>query len=293
MRTPAEPRREIVTPEGVSLRFILAGPFERLAAFLIDAVIIVTAAVMIALALAFGLAFVAVNAFAILLMLAWFFLRNFYFTWFECRWQGATPAKRLLGLRVIDRAGGSLSADAVFARNLMREVEVFLPLVVFLVPDAVWPSAPGWARPLAAVWLGILALLPLFNKDHLRPGDIVGGTLVVRAPRVVLLEDLTEAVAAAPSGPRFSFTQEQLDLYGIYELQVLEDLLRRNTPLATLSEVARRIQKKIGWLAAPNEDAERFLRAFYAAQRARLEQRMLLGERRERKRAGSASTRRP
>ena len=284
--TLPEERRDIVTPEGVPLRFVLAGPLERAAAFLVDAVIIVVAAAAIGLALAFGLSLLAPNAFVLLFLLASFFLRSFYFTWFECRGQGATPAKRLLGLRVIDRAGAPLSADAVFARNLMRELEVFVPLAVFLAPEAVWPNAPAWSRPVAAAWLGVLAFLPFFNRDHLRVGDIVGGTLVVRAPRVLLLEDLSDTASASSGRPRFSFTQEQLDLYGIFELQVLEDLLRRTIPLGTVLEVARRIQAKIGWEGTA-EDPEAFLRAFYTAQRARLEQRMLLGERRERKRSGS------
>jgi uncharacterized RDD family membrane protein YckC len=276
-------RRDIVTPEGVILGFTLARLGDRAAAFLVDGVIIIAAALVVAFTLAFATMMIGVSAFAVLLLLALFFLRNFYFTWFECRWQGATPAKRLLGLRVIDRAGGPLSADAVFARNLMREVEVFVPFVVLLAPEAVWPNAPGWARPLAAVWVGLLAALPLFNRDHLRAGDLVGGTMVVRAPQVMLLDDLSGLSTSAARG--LSFSNEQLDMYGIYELQVLEDLLRRPSRMVTLDEVARKIQIKIGW-EGERPGAEIFLRAFYTAQRARLEQRLLLGERRERKRAG-------
>jgi uncharacterized RDD family membrane protein YckC len=294
-----ELKRDVVTPEGVLLGFTLARPGDRAAAFLLDALIIIGVGVALVLAVAFFGLLAGASAFLILLILSTFFLRSFYFTWFECRWQGATPAKRLLGLRVIDRSGGPLTADAVFARNLMREIEVFIPLAVFLAPEAVWPGVPAWVRLLAGVWLGLLALLPFFNRDHLRVGDIVGGTMVVRAPRVVLLEDLSSEApvrraGAEPAAPAFRFTNEQLDLYGIYELQVLEDLLRRPTPAATLDEVARKIQAKIGWSAAPGEDLGAFLRAFYTAQRARLEQRLLLGDRRERKRSGRiGSTRKP
>jgi hypothetical protein len=79
---------------------------------------------------------------------------------------------------------------------------------------------------------------------------------------------------------------EQLDLYGIHELQVLEGLLRSGHPRPGVMEaVADKVQKKIGWaVPARRPDAEEFLRAFYTAQRGRLEQRMLLGDRRERKR---------
>jgi uncharacterized RDD family membrane protein YckC len=283
----SDQRRTITTPEGVPLEFTLADVGHRAAAFLVDGLIIVLVGVGLAFLFVF-LGAVGGEAFTVLLLLSLFVLRNFYFTWFELRWHGATPAKRLLGLRVIARHGGPLSADAVFVRNLMRELEVFVPLVAILAPEAVLPGSWALTRFVSAVWLGVVVLLPFFNKDHLRAGDLVGGTVVVAAPRTVLLEDLS---SEKPSRAAFSFTKEQLDLYGIYELNVLEDLLRRPTPHETHNEVARRIQAKIGWTPGPEESSETFLREFYTAQRARLEQRMLLGERRERKRSGRLNRR--
>ena len=76
-------------------------------------------------------------------LLAFFLLRNFYFSWFECRWHGATPGKRLLGLRVIDAHGGTLTPEAVLARNLMREVELFLPLVALWRRRRCCPACPA------------------------------------------------------------------------------------------------------------------------------------------------------
>jgi hypothetical protein len=92
-----------------------------------------------------------------------------------------------------------------------------------------------------------------------------------------------------------AFTAEQLDLYGITQLQLLEKVLResqRNRD--AMAPLAERIQRKIGWVAAPGAavEAEEFLRAFYTAQRARLEHRLLLGERRQDKRSGRL-TRKP
>ena len=55
-------------------------------------------------------------------------LRNGWFTLFEMGGRGATPGKRLLGLRVVARDGARLTGGAVIARNAMREIEVFLPL---------------------------------------------------------------------------------------------------------------------------------------------------------------------
>ena len=193
-------RRDIVTPEGVALPVDLADRGERAGAVLIDLIIIVVALVILWLALwaalsggrftensGWGLAFALVASFA---------LRSFYFTLFELRWQGRTPGKRLLRLRVIDRRGGRLRSDAVFARNLMREVELFLPISLMIA------GAPGggWGTLLALVWVFVFVLLPFFNKDRMRAGDIVGGTWVIAAPKSVLLPD----VAAEPA-PAYRF----------------------------------------------------------------------------------------
>jgi hypothetical protein len=83
------------------------------------------------------------------------------------------------------------------------------------------------------------------------------------------------------------FTKAQLDVYGIRELYVLEDLLRHKGryDLVALKAVADRVRNKIGWRGVVDSpvDAEQFLRDFYHAQRARLETKMLLGYRQEHK----------
>jgi uncharacterized RDD family membrane protein YckC len=216
-------------------------------------------------------------------MLAFFLLRNFYFTLFELRWRGATPGKRRHGIRVMDAHGGVLSSEAVIVRNLTREIEVFVPLAVLLQPEAVGLEG-GWTYVVSGTWLAIFALFPLFNRDRLRIGDIVGGTLVVRSPKAPLLPSLD---ASRRAGSDLTFTPRQLGLYGVYELQVLEDVLRRSySDRDALEAVARKIQHKIGWEAPGDVTAKRFLRAFYEAQRAHLEKQLLLGRARERKLEG-------
>jgi uncharacterized RDD family membrane protein YckC len=294
MIASGEPTREVVTPEGVPLRFSLASAGERVGAFLVDVTLLVAAAIGVVLLAV--LATVAARGIgAAIGLVAFFFLRSFYFTWFECRAAGATPGKRLLGLRVVDAHGGMLAPEAVFARNFMREIELFAPLAFALAPDELLPDRSTAARLAAGAWLALLALLPLFNRDRLRAGDLVAGTLVVRSPRAVLLDDLSAAPTRGRTGPAAcTFSPAELDLYGIHELQVLESLLRqRGARPEALEAVARKIQRKIGWSGAPEAlDARAFLHAFYTAQRARLEERMLLGDRRESKRP-RAPTRRP
>jgi hypothetical protein len=120
---------------------------------------------------------------------------------------------------------------------------------------------------------------------------------VIAAPKAMLLADVAAGAMRRPGGaksggaaldPDFPFTRSQLEIYGIYELQTLEEVLRHKGPQSeeTQREIARRIQQKIGWTGDANVDAERFLKAFYAALRAHLEARMLFGERRENKYAG-------
>lgn len=280
--------REVVTPEGVPLRFTLADAGERAGAFLIDLTILM--ATSIALLIATVIMVGAAGGIGLAVgLVAFFVLRTFYFTFFESRSKGATPGKRALRLRVVDAHGGPLTAEAVFARNLMREIEFFVPLVALLAPASLGDSLPGWARLVSLGWLMVFALLPLFNRDRLRPGDLVGGTLVVRAPRALLLEDLSGA-RASPRGavaPQYTFTRDQLDIYGIYELQVLEELLRSQGPVRwhSLRAVSEKVQAKLRWRPpVPDHDAERFLHDFYVAQRRRLEQKLMLGHRQERKR---------
>ncbi|MDJ0949860.1 MAG: RDD family protein [Alphaproteobacteria bacterium] len=280
-------RREIVTPEGVAIPVRLADRGTRAAAVLIDLSFIGLGIVSIALLFYFLFVRVLspgwVQSFVLLVSFA---IRSFYFIFFELRWQGATPGKRFLGLRVIDRAGGRLRPDAVFARNLMREIELFMPISLLAAAERVGPEA--YVIVLSLIWIGILTLLPFFNRDRLRAGDIIAGTWVVEAPKAMLLQDIAGAGASPSvkqaSEPRYRFTQEQLAVYGIYELQTLEEVLRQHGPTAaeTQQEVAKRIQRKIGWGGdRPAHEARRFLEDFYTALRAHLEARMLLGQRRE------------
>lgn len=289
------------TPEGLSLPFVVAPAGDRAAAFLFDMLVIVLATVLVWVLAGFSFAAGIGNLGLSFALLAGFLLWNFYFIWFEVHRGGLTFGKKKTGLRVIARDGGPLTAEAVFARNLMRNLELYLPLSVLLAPEALLPEAPGWGRFLATAWLLVFALMPLFNRDRLRCGDLVAGTLVVKAPAAVLLSDLAARPEAARPEPRrtseppplpreeFPFTREQLDIYGIHELQVLEDLLRRQDqgtldPLI-LEDVCEKIKTKIGWPRERwNVPVRPFLDAFYRAQRGALEQRMLFGQRRERKR---------
>jgi uncharacterized RDD family membrane protein YckC len=288
MTAPAPPRvadrvREVVTPEGVPIRFTVALAGDRIGAFMLDWLLIVlaTAAIAVPLVTLAVKGWFDADVVLAALLLAVFLLRTFYFTFFELSWQGQTPGKRRVRIRAVDARGGPLRAEAIIARNLTREVEIFLPLAALGSAEAFFPGAPAAARLVALGWLLLFGFLPLFNKDRLRVGDLIAGTLVVRQPEAVLLEDLSARAPAAVDGPRF--TPDQLDVYGIYELQTLEQVLRtrRAGRAAVLGAVAAKVRTKIAWTGT--EPDEPFLEAFYAALRGRLEQRLLFGKRRETK----------
>jgi uncharacterized RDD family membrane protein YckC len=270
--------RSLVTPEGVDLRLRLGDAGERASALMIDLAIMLGA--LIAFSLLTLLAFWGSKGkggevLATIWMLVFFVLRNLYFVLFELTPGAATPGKRAMGLRVAARNGGRLTADAIFARNAMREIELYLPMGFLIVNNS---QIDAWVNLAGMIWCGVFLLFPLFNRDRLRVGDLVAGTWVVKAPARKLVPDLVQASRHAAG--RFNFTQAQLDAYGVKELHVLEDVLRR-FEMKTVALVAARIRLKIGWKSAPDESDGDFLSAYYAALRGRLESRLLLGKRRK------------
>ncbi len=174
---------------------------------------------------------------------------------------------------------------ALAARNLIREAEVFLPLSLLFSLDA----DAGAARQLSFVcWAALGCALPLLNRDHLRPGDIIAGTQVIAMPKRELSPDLSLRTPGA-GRKSHAFTHEQLSKYGAYELHVLEELLRRpdsGDTRALLAEVCAAIRRKIDWPdPVPGDRTVEFLNDFYTAERAELERGKLFGRLREDKNA--------
>lgn len=277
----AKRNRMLVTPEGATLNLRISSFGERFGAFILDIglqfilmfVIIWTIATVAGAFDAAGWQIAGAVAQVLI-----FFVRNFYFIFFEIGRKAATPGKRALGLRVADRQGGRLTANAVIARNFLRELEFFLPLTIlfsFAIDDV-----DAWINLLLLLWCAIFVLFPLFNKDKLRIGDLVAGTMVIHAPKVRLLKDITSVTPVDQTSSMIKFSPEQLDAYGIHELHVLEDVLRQSTD-EIKENVANRISKKIGHTPQAGETALVFLEAYYAGLRRHLEQRMLFGERKE------------
>jgi uncharacterized RDD family membrane protein YckC len=150
------------TPENIGLSFALAGPGSRAAAYFIDLLIMSAAVQMLINLLAFGLIMLSralgvsnelwISAIATLVAFA---LYNGYFILLEWLWNGQTPGKRLLHIRVIKQGGYALRFFDTLLRNLLRAID-FLPLFY---------------------GVGLTSLL--LTRDSQRLGDLVAGTLVV------------------------------------------------------------------------------------------------------------------
>lgn len=285
MAEPTKPQakqRDIITPEGVRLTVTIADYSTRMAAALIDALFVVGAIIVVALLAIFAdmrssVVWSYVGFFA-------FLARVLYFPWFELILNGRTPGKRSVGIRVIGRNGAPLTAAAVLARNLAREVEMWLPLTFALLSG----DGDPLVTLLTLAWVLCFAAIPLFSVERMRAGDVLAGTWVVVDPKPSLVRDLLDDSPAPAKAPPIAvppiaaspvtttenegatpmplevappvpvelapepelavvFTPTQLDAYGEAELNTLADLLYADGPGLDekFQAVAEAIAKKI------------------------------------------------
>lgn len=274
--TPKSRTRRFVTPEGVDLGVEIASAGARLAALIIDLIIMVLIIILAIFLVGYFTSESGSSTMgAIFGLLGFFLLRNGYFLFFELGKRAATPGKRLLGIRVVASNGERLTADAVVARNLVREMEIFLP-ITFLAYDESTGAAGGLAAVVGLLWSLCLSLFLLFNRDRMRVGDLIAGTWVVDARR----RKFAGEVAATHGSANLPFTREELSAYGIFELQELERIVREGDP-KVMQTVADTIRIKIG--RPYGEDDATFLNGYYRALKAHLERDLLFGKRRENK----------
>jgi len=150
-------RFRVTTPEGVEFSFRLASPVLRLAALLIDWMVVMAAWSLITVILAL-LQAISSDAGRGLMVVLFFVLSRGYDIYGEWAWRGQTLGKRVLRLRVVDATGLRLGFSQCVMRNLLRFVD---------------------ALPFAYAVGGVTALL---NSRGQRLGDLVAGTLVVHEP---------------------------------------------------------------------------------------------------------------
>ncbi|MDJ0979270.1 MAG: RDD family protein [Erythrobacter sp.] len=291
--------RAIVTPEGIAIPTVVASRSARVGALMLDLLILSLALFVFDLLLdllaggvwrgartePLGQTSAVLELLYVIGAIVGFAAWYAYFLAQELGPRGATLGKRILGIRVAARNGGRLTPEAVIARNLLRDVEIFYPIafMFFTLRLSLMGEVSSGLLWAAMIWFLLFALFPFFNKDALRAGDIIAGTWVVEAPKTKLADAMSAQGAATIEGSseltgvRYQFGEAELSVYGEHELQTLERMLRDGNDEA-LFAVHETICRKIGW--DPGAGDERaFLEAFYTQLRARLENDMRFGKR--------------
>ena len=142
--------REVVTPEGVALHLPAAGPLPRALAWVID--LAVRLGIQTVIGAVLGLMGAPGQGVYLVILFLVFWA---YPIVLEALWNGQTPGKRALSLRVVQANGAPVGWLAAITRNLLRTVDM-LPL---------------------AYATGLVASLA--DPHGRRLGDMVAGTLVV------------------------------------------------------------------------------------------------------------------
>ncbi|MBI3244660.1 MAG: RDD family protein [Chloroflexi bacterium] len=219
----------IETPENVAFGYKVAGIGSRFLAALVDTLIIFVLQIIVLLALILFARLFFVDRLdtespVVAWLIAIFGLISFAFLWgyyilFEMLWNGQSPGKRWVGLRVIRTDGTPLTLTESIIRNLVRLVD-FLP-----------------------AYYGVGVVTMFINEQSRRLGDLAAGTLVVHDRAAITLESLTvkpplSVVAGSASAAVAGLPVERLSGH---EIEIAEDFLRRRYELANRSILARRI----------------------------------------------------
>jgi uncharacterized RDD family membrane protein YckC len=126
-------------------------------------------------------------------LIGWFVLEWFYGGFFESYWNGQTPGKWVMGLRVLTVEGQPINGLQAVMRNVLRSADMYPLLSLQVFGDA----PPVYLLPTCFVGLTVMAC----NRRFQRLGDLVCGTLVVIEEQhwltgVVKLEDARAAQLA-------------------------------------------------------------------------------------------------
>lgn len=235
----------IDTPENIEFRYDVAGIGSRFLAAIVDTTLLILIQVVLSVVMGVlvgqaeasevTLGPVAVGVTSLLIAL-WGLL-GFIFFWgyyifFEMVWNGQSPGKRAMRLRVVREGGRPITFVASAVRNLIRVVD-FLPLLY---------------------GLGVVVMFA--DKRVRRLGDLAGGTLVVKEQHAVSLETLTrrtqEALPPLPSElenlpllPNISALKET-------DYDLVQEFLRRRSELGRESrfrlgtELAEKVRGRMG-----------------------------------------------
>ena len=188
---------QVLPPEGVPLYFEIATFGVRFGAQLID--ILITSLAAIALLIFLGSIGLSDPEFMVAIgAMLFFIIRIPYYVITELLWNGQTLGKRMVKVKVIAADSGSLTAQSLVVRNLMKEAEIFLPGTLLL---SISSTSPIWSL-ISLAWVCCVVAVPLFNRRSQRLGDMIAGTFVVHLPKPILLKDLALSEKISPEAYR-------------------------------------------------------------------------------------------
>ncbi len=173
--TLPEETLDIQTPENVAFGYQVAGLGSRFVATLLDTLLVVLLQIVVVIVMALVIAALGeskaadqlsgwvIAIFGVILSIFYWG----YYVFFEMLWNGQSPGKRWMSLRVIRTDGTPVTLSEVLIRNLVRIVD-FLP---------------------AFYGVGIITMF--IDKQSRRLGDLAAGTLVVQDRAPITIQELS------------------------------------------------------------------------------------------------------
>jgi uncharacterized RDD family membrane protein YckC len=228
--TVPEETLDIQTPENVAFGYQVAGIGSRFLATILDTLLIILLQIVILLVVFLIMGAFDGGAFADQLS-AWVFaifgLVAAVFSWgyyifFEMLWNGQSPGKRWVGLRVIRGDGTPITLSESLIRNLARLVD-FLP---------------------AGYGIGVITMF--IDKQSRRLGDIAANTLVIHDRAPITIEELS----AKRNVHLRAWANVSLDGFPIErltndDLNLIENFLQRRDQLTHRDQLAIQILNRL------------------------------------------------
>jgi len=216
----------IDTPENVVFNYEVAGIASRCLAAAIDTLILMVMQIIVYLTLfaVFGVSLgdlrdqgeSAFGWIIAILGLIGFALFWGYYIFFELRWNGQSPGKRRMRLRVVRTDGMPITFTESLIRNLVRLVD-FLP-----------------------AYYGLGLIVMFVNSQARRLGDLAAGTLVVRDHAPVTLEQVVASRLQRRTFESPATIDLPIERLTAQDIQMIEDFLSRQ---GLTEEVGRRVLK--------------------------------------------------
>lgn len=178
--------------DGVEIRLRMAGPMPRAGAYVID--LLIRGVVLTVVSIVVGFSGIAIGEKVVsgLLLLLWFLMDWLYPVYFESGKRGATPGKRLVGLRVVQASGSPITVGQAVIRNFLRFID---------------------GMPAFTYVCGLASCLATGRFQRL--GDLAAGTVVVYS-RPQAMPVIAAPPPVAPVAPPVGLTVDEVRALSLF-----------------------------------------------------------------------------